>query len=150
MLCMWTQEYFKDMPNATLEHLMSALEHGNGERKLEHIVQELMEGTKQIWIGTIDGKFVATVVTHIIDYPSKKTCEVCYLGGESGTGVLDALGELSVIEEWAELQGCDDMQVYGRRGWLKALKKYDYSERYTIVGKPLGNSQNNKGSKDET
>ena len=41
MLCMWTQEYFKDMPNATLEHLMSALEHGNGERKLEHIVQEL-------------------------------------------------------------------------------------------------------------
>ena len=150
MLCMWTQEHFKDMPYSTLKHIEDALAHGYGERDLKHVIQELVEGSKQIWLGTIGKEFVATVVTHIIEYPNKKTCEICYLGGESGTGVLDALNEVKEIEQWARLQGCDDMQVFGRRGWLKALNKHGYSERYTIVGKSLSDPDNNKGSNDET
>lgn len=150
MLCMWTQEHFKDMPASTLDHIKSALEFSYGERRLQDVMVELVQGSKQIWLGTIDDKFVATVVTHIIDYPQKRTCEVCYLGGESGSGVVEALGEVNYIEEWALENNCDDIQVFGRRGWLKALKKYGYSDRYTILGKYLREPQDNKGSKNET
>ena len=150
MLCMWTQEHFKDMPASTLDHIKSALRFGYGERRLQHVMNELVQGTKQIWLATEDDKFIATVVTHIIDYPLKRTCEVCYLGGEPGAGVIEALGKISYIEEWALENNCDDIQVFGRRGWLKALKKYGYSDRYTILGKYLREPQDNKGSKNET
>jgi hypothetical protein len=150
MLCMWTQEHFKDMPAATIGHIHSALEFSYGERRIQDVMKELVEGSKQIWLGTIDGNFVATVVTHIIDYPGKRTCEICYLGGEAGSGILQALGEVKAIEDWAIHNECDDIQVFGRRGWLKALKNHGYSERYTIAGKSLSNPQDNKGSNNET
>ena len=150
MLCMWTQEHFKDMPAVTLDHISSALEFSYGERRLQHVIQDLVSGTKQIWLGTLDDKFVATVVTQIIDYPSKRTCEVCYLGGEAGQGVVSALDNVKYIERWAIHNDCDDMQVFGRRGWLKALKKHGYSDRYTILGKSLREPNTNKGSDNET
>jgi len=150
MLCMWTQEHFKDMPVSTIEHVESALRFSYGEREIHDIMKELVKGSKQIWLGTIGDKFVATVVTQIIQYPKKKTCEICYLGGEAGSGVLKALGEVEAIENWAVDNGCDDIQVFGRRGWLKALKKHGYSSRYTIIGKNLKAPEDNKGSNNET
>lgn len=150
MLCMWTKEHFKDLPVACLEHIESALEYGQGERKLEHIAQDLIDGTKQLWVGTLNDKFVATVITHVIDYPSKRTCEVCYLGGETGEGVLNALDHVKLIEDWAITNNCDDIQVFGRRGWLRPLKEHGFSERYTIAGKSLKNPSDNKGLLNET
>lgn len=137
MLCMWTQEHFHQLPALVKDHIESALSHGHGERTWEDVASELIEGSKQLWLATLNDKFIATVVTHIIDYPKKRTCEVCYLGGEQGEGVIEALGLVSTIEEWAKLNNCDDMQVFGRRGWLRALSKEGYSERYTILGKEL-------------
>jgi hypothetical protein len=150
MLCMWTQEHFKDMPALTLKHIESALRFGYGERKVEHVIEELVSGSKQIWLGTIGEKFVATVVTQVIDYPLKRTCEITYLGGESGEGVAEALGEVEYIEQWAIFNDCDDMQVIGRKGWLRALKKHGYSDRYTVLGKSLREPTIDKGSTNET
>ncbi len=150
MLCMWTQKHFQDLPVATIEHIESSLQFSYGEREIHDIMRELVEGTKQIWVGTIDGELAATVVTHIIEYPKKKTCEICYLGGEAGIGVLRALGEVKSIEDWAISEGCKDIQVFGRRGWLKALDKHGYSSRYTILGKDLESPSDNKGLNNET
>ena len=150
MLCMWTQEHFKDIPISTIEHIESALRFSYGEREVRDVLKELVDGSKQIWLGTLNNEFVATVITQIIDYPKKKTCEICYMGGTAGAGILDALGYLESVEDWAIANGCDDIQVFGRRGWLKALKKHGYSSRYTIIGKDLKTNKDNKGSNNET
>lgn len=145
MLCMWTHEHFNKIPNVALAHIESALEFGNGERILTNVIEDLIAGSKQIWLGTVGTEFVATVVTQVIDYPSgKRTCEICYLGGEKGSGVMAALGEVKEIEDWAVANKCDDMQIFGRRGWLKALKEHGYSDRYTILGKSLNRPTDNK------
>ena len=146
MLCMWTQEYFNKLPSLSVEHIASALKFGYGEREVTDVAQDLIDGNKQIWIGTLDSKFVATVVTQIIDYPSKRTCEICYLGGEGDSGVLGALSEVKEIEDWAVINNCNDIQIYGRRGWVKALKEHGYTDRYTIIVKSLGKPSNNKDS----
>ena len=145
MFCMWTQEHFKELPLACLDHIKLAMESSYGERELKHVAQELAKGSKQIWLKTLDEKFIATVITHVIDYPNKRTCEICYLGGESGEGVMDSLKDIQEIENWATLNNCDDIQVFGRRGWLRPLKEHGFSERYTILGKSLKNPSDNKG-----
>ena len=63
---------------------------------------------------------------------------------------MHALGNVKTIEEWAVLNDCDDIQVFGRRGWLRPLKEHGFSERYTIAGKSLKDPSDNKGLLNET
>ena len=70
MLCMWTQEHFNKIPNVALAHIESALEFGHGERILTNVIEDLIAGNKQIWLGTLETEFVATV-EHPCSSPSQ-------------------------------------------------------------------------------
>ena len=45
--------------------------------------------------------------------------------------------ELDVIEEWAVLNGCSDIQAVGRKYLSRSLKSFGYEQRYITVGKAL-------------
>ena len=123
------------MPARCLDHLASALEHSYGEREIKDIFDELLQGSKQIWLHSEGDQFTTTVITHLITYPNKLTCEICYLGGEKG--MHRYLSDIATIEEWAKLMGCTDVQIIGRKGWSKMLEKEGYSDRYVVLGKNL-------------
>ena len=73
----------------------------------------------QLWR---DGDTIA--VTTIIRYPRKTTCLIVLAGGS-----LETLRRcLPLVEEWARHQGCQAMEVTGRKGWLRELKDYSQSQ----------------------
>jgi len=134
MICLWDKKDFDKLPEVVIKDILSALDHGYGERGIEDVFDDLALDNKQLWLVDCDGKFVATVITHILEYPRKKTCEICYLGGNN---MLNSVSDIKHIEVWAKHQGCKDIQIIGRRGWLRALKDEGYLERYTTIGKEL-------------
>ena len=134
MIAQWPKELFSKLPERTTKDVLSALRYSNGERNFKDVMNELMSGEKQIWVHTTDDKFNATVSTEVIDFPGKRTCMISYLGGDH---ILDCLDDIGTIELWAKENGCKDIQVIGRKGWCKALKKFMYNERYTVIGKEL-------------
>lgn len=134
MIAQWPVQLLDQLPRRFIKDIQAALGHGFGERNFKDITDEIQEGSKQIWMHSTDEAFNATVITQIIEHPRKKTCEVVCLGGEEAEKFLD---EIKVIEEWAKLNNCDDIQVIGRRGWARALKSQDYTDRYTTIGKML-------------
>lgn len=134
MLAQWPVELLHKLPPRVITDIQSALEYGHGERNLKDITDSIQKGDKQVWVHSTEDLFTGTVITEIIQYPRKKTCQIIYLGGDSSLKFLD---ELQVIEEWARLNNCVDIQVIGRKGWLRVLKNQDYRERYTTVGKEL-------------
>lgn len=66
-------------------------------------------------------------------------------GGARTGGVFHALGDIDELEteirplaeQWAKSQGCIEIQLDGRRGWIRRLKQYGYRHEKTTVAKGL-------------
>lgn len=111
-----------------VSHLVDdALSYGNGEYWAEDILAACSSGDMQLW--ATDKSFA---VTTLIVYPRRVTCLIALAGGD-----LDDLRQsLPLVEEWARHQGCDGIEVMGRKGWLKALP--DYQQAQVHLRKDLG------------
>lgn len=134
MMCIWPRDMYDKLPARAYNDIESAMGYGYGERHLVDVLLELERGEKQLWMHSTDDDFKATIITQIIDLPAKRRCEVVYLGG---LDMLEYVGEVSAIEDWARDNGCDDIQAIGRPGWERALKPLGYTRRYITVGRDL-------------
>ena len=130
----WPTSEIYNAPLRVGSDIRDALEHGNGEREVEDVIQELLRGDKQLWMKTINDDFVLTVITQVYDTPRKRVCEITYLGGEE---VMGFIGDIKEIELWARENNCTDITVIGRKGWERALRDKGYSPRYVTIGKKL-------------
>jgi hypothetical protein len=61
-------------------------------------------------------------MTEIVRYPRSTRCVLFLCAGDGLDRWLHHLGE---IEAWARAQGCDAMEVAGRKGWARVLKGYE-------------------------
>lgn len=95
--------------------LEDALSYGNGEYELVDIFEAVRSGAMQLWATE---KSVA--VTTLIQYPRRTTCLIAAAGGD----LEDLKEHLPLVEEWAIWQGCDAIEVMGRKGWLRVLPDY--------------------------
>ena len=137
MLIQYPPEYFDKVPEKVCTDIISAIKYNTGETDLKHIVQDLKEGNKQLWIHMDeehDDQYTSCVVTQVTDHPLKRTCEILYLGGKNSLSFID---EIHTIEDWARFNNCDDIQCIGRPGWERVLKRFGYERRYTVAGKQL-------------
>jgi len=100
---------------------------------------------KDVLSGIERDKLVAWVVTDAerlfgmvgceIEYAANHSiCVICLCAGDEMQRWLHLLPE---IENWASENGCSEVQVRGRPGWVRRLKSYGYGERYIAVGKAL-------------
>jgi hypothetical protein len=80
----------------------------------------------QLWVDT-----KSAAVTRIEEYPRTRACRIWLAGGD-----LDELQDVErEIVDWAKTIGCSGVEIYGRRGWLKALEGYD--EGATVMYKEI-------------
>ena len=108
---------------------------GQSEMTSKDIYNFCKEAKMQLWI-VFDSKsnIKAVVTTEIINYPKKKVCRVITLGGQE---IDNWLHSISVIEAWAEENGCHAMETFCRKGFIKKLEHYGYEQTYTVLGKEL-------------
>ena len=117
-------------------HLEKALEHSDGEFKIDDVLQFLLDRAMQLWvlydISTHD--VVMAGCTEIIDYPRSKICRVVLMGGLS----MDLWqAQTPVFEDWAREQGCTQMETLVRKGLAKKLTGLDYKQVYQVCRKNI-------------
>jgi hypothetical protein len=99
-------------------YIEDALEYAGGSHTIEDVWQSIQEGKAQFF--PLDK---SAIVTEIVDYPQKAVCRIWLAGGD-----LDELMQAEVaLSAWAKTQGCDGMEIIGRRGWSRQLKDYRQS-----------------------
>lgn len=118
-----------------LNEFILALQRANavsvGEFSLDDIIDGLAVGKYQGW--NVDGLYAVTVIN---DYPQKRVCVIQLCGG---TLTEEALAKgLFLIEGFAKENGCTDVQLQGRKGWVKVLSQYGFTEQYVVLNKPIG------------
>ena len=125
---------YSDIPyiwDSVKHHIDRSLEYSNGRYDLPSVRKLLDSRAAQLWLDVEDG-IQSAGVTEIINYPLKKVCTVLFAGGQN---LNNFRTNIRRIEEWAKAQGCDDVDVIGRKGWIKVLD--GYKPIHTTLSKSL-------------
>ena len=86
-----------------------------GSYDIKYLENRLKEGTVKFF--ETDTSLMLVEVKNMTQY---KVAHIMI-----GSGNFDGMVELlNSVEEWAKSYGCDRMQFYGRKGWMKYGKKY--------------------------
>jgi len=106
----------------------SALKKGGETHDFKDIVDGVLSGHMQLWMGEN-----GCAVTEVIVYPNKKVLHVFLAGGDKGYGIKQITDMHDDAMAWGKQQGCDGMTVAGRRGWKKVLQSRGWSEQFTTL-----------------
>ena len=106
----------------------SALKKGGNTHDFVDIVDGVMSGHMQLWMGKN-----GCAVTEIVVYPNKKVLHVFLAGGNKGYGIKQITDMHDDAMAWGKQQGCDGMTVAGRKGWKKVLQSRGWSEQFTTL-----------------
>lgn len=91
-------------------------------------------GLCQLWLIEDEQDILIAGTTEIINFGNGwKTLRATYVSGGSAKLVKQILDH---VEIWAKSQGCNEMEVYGRKGWARVMGP-EYSESARIISKEI-------------
>lgn len=110
-------------------HFESFVERSYGEESMEHLVGEVMDGTRQCWIAW-DGAVKAVGLT-LVANNAMKIVEFTHCAGEG----RENWNELMVdeIRRWAKHIGAQRLRIINRPGHTKMLKGMGFKETHRIL-----------------
>jgi len=118
-----------------VEHILKGLEYGHGELDIEDIYRGIKSRDMQLWSAfQSDGECVASLVTEIFYFGSKKVMRLIVLGGGHMSDWLDFL---DTLREFAEANQCNRIEAYCRDGMMRRLEDYGYKKLYNLCGVDL-------------
>jgi len=109
------------------EQLKPAVDRSQGRYTLDSVLEAIENRKMQLWF--VPAK--CSCVTQITNYPNKQICTLMFCGGHD---MDEWVHHLETIEDWARSEGCDAMEIYGRKGWARVL---GYDTEMTLLGKNL-------------
>ena len=120
--------------------LNKAIETSGGKYHIDDIYQHLTEGYYNLWLiidESKEEKVIAAITTRIIQYPSKKAMAMDWIGGKRMMEWLPIAMERLI--SFAKDCDCSHLEGYGRKAWLKVLKKYNWNPEYIAYRMEINN-----------
>lgn len=113
--------------------LLPAIEQDVSGTTEQDVLGELLEGSNQLWVVGRPPK--AAVVTAIRTTKHKKVAHLMFIGGADRDEWFDEF--MAEMDKFARHYECDQMEVYGRKGWEKVGKPYGWNYAYTAYTKEV-------------
>jgi len=120
-------------------HIDSALAHSVGEITTFQLFQQAMSGKVHVWV-YLDQHAQITVVssTRFLQYDNCKSLQIMTCGGSVADWEKTQSGH-SIFEQFAKENKCQNIQIWGRKGWVKRMEKVTsksgkkYKPLYTVI-----------------
>ncbi|EJF77789.1 Uncharacterised protein [Candidatus Bartonella washoeensis] len=139
-----TSSWDKERIAPYLEEIVAAfsqyVERFKHELTLQELLEEICSGKKQLWLLLDDDDQFLAAVTTQLQYTAlgKKRALICDCCGK---GCVDLVDHLQFVEEWARENGACEIEILGRLGWQRSLKKQGYGIDMVYFRKDLGNGE---------
>ena len=120
--------------------LNKAIETSKGKYHIDDIYEDLTKGYYNLWLvidSEKDEKVVAAITTRIIEYPNRKAMAMDWVGGRRMTEWLPIV--MNRLISIANDCGCSHLEGYGRKAWMKILKKYNWKPEYIAYRMEIDN-----------
>lgn len=130
----WPIENF-DWPNITA-CLQKLVDRFPDDLTLDGALMDIAHGRQTLWVVRDRGVTVSVVLSAIEE--NRHTGHVRgVIRDMGGDRAFDALPLIEEIHEWARQRGATEMDVYGRKGWQRALIPYGYDLVAVVLRKRL-------------
>ena len=116
-----------------LPMLQRAIDLNDGDFDGNHVFERLMEDTMQLFIGYNTDDIIYAAVTELIPYQHNKALRIILMGGKQINSWVDT----KIFEKFGKLEGCNRIEIVGRKGWVKKLESRGYKQTHYIVTKEL-------------
>ena len=116
-----------------LPMLQRAIDLNDGDFDGNHVFERLMEDTMQLFIGYNTDDIIYAAVTELIPYQHNKALRIILMGGKQINSWVDT----KIFEKFGRLEGCNRIEIVGRKGWVKKLESRGYKQTHYIVTKEL-------------
>ena len=116
------------------EYLITALEYGLGEYSIGDIKKSCKSKDMQLWV-KFDTEVRGAFITKIAKYPQKNLLCVILLGGKEFHTWRDEADAL--LNAFGKEHNCEYVELFGRKGWGRALKDIDYKEITRLFAKEI-------------
>ena len=122
------------------EHGQPVIQTSKGKYHIDDIYHDLTKGYYNLWLIVDDKngeKVIAALTTRIIWYPNRKAMAMDWVGGKRMMEWLPiAMEKLSSFAKDCE---CSHLEGYGRKAWMKILKKYNWEPEYIAYRMEIDN-----------
>ena len=116
------------------EYLITALEYGLGEYSIGNIKKSCKSKDMQLWV-KFDTEVRGAFITKIAKYPQKNLLCVILLGGKEFHKWRDEADAL--LNAFGKEHNCEYVELFGRKGWGRALKDINYKEITRLFAKEI-------------
>ena len=120
--------------------LNKAIETSKGKYHIDDIYEDLTKGYYNLWLvidNKKDEKVIAAITTRIIEDPNRKAMAMDWVGGRRMTEWLPIV--MNKLISFANDCGCSHLEGYGRKAWMKILKKYNWKPEYIAYRMEINN-----------
>ena len=120
--------------------LNKAVETSKGKYHINDIYEDLTKGFYNLWLIIDDkgeDKVVAALTTRLIKYPNRSAMAMDWVGGKRMVEWLPIAMEK--LSSFAKDCGCSHLEGYGRKAWIKGLKRYNWKPEYIAYRMEIDN-----------
>lgn len=105
---------------------------------IDSLGREVESGRQALWILHKSEELLAAATTCFTDYPDRRLLTISFLGARKDSSSRpiwynDRDMIVSTLTRWARGNGCDGIEIIGRRGWAKALEPLGFKVSSTIM-----------------
>ena len=121
-------------------NIQEALNYSGNQVDLDFVYKTLQADNFQLWIvwdedkKTVQEQYNGVLVTEIIQRKLKKSCHIYIMTGKNRQQWQHLI---KVIEDFAEQEECNNMELIARPGWQKILQNYNYKRTHVVLDKPI-------------
>ena len=120
--------------------LNKAVETSKGKYHINDIYEDLTKGFYNLWLIIDDkgeDKVVAALTTRLIKYPNRSAMAMDWVGCKRMAEWLPIAMEK--LSSFAKDCGFSHLEGYGRKAWMKILKKYNWEPEYIAYRMEINN-----------
>ena len=100
------------------------------------LMQALTDGKMDLWVAFDEGnEIVCFAATAVHEYPLRKVFSCIFCAGEQMSLWADAM--MGMLMDYARDSGCSSIELTGRPGWTRFLKRYGFDFLCTTVEREL-------------
>lgn len=106
----------------------AALAYSGDTHDFDDVACAIINSKMQLWPAK-----EGCLVTELLQYPKKKVLHIFLAGGKLES-ITDMHGD---VMTWGKAQGCTALTLSGRKGWIKALEKFNWKPTLVALTKEI-------------
>jgi len=135
-----------DVWNLVKKDIQEALSYSGNHTDSDFVLETLKQQKFQLWIvwdkekKTTKDKYYGVVITEVTKRKLRKSCNIFIVTGKHRQKWQHLI---SVLEDFALEQECNNMELIARKGWERIMEQFNYKKTHVVLEKSITKKENN-------